>query len=121
MFVQDCMTSDPRAIEPDATLHDALKLMGALKVRHLPVVDGSQLVGIVTWTDLMGIVPSSGKRRRPPNGSGLLHNAQVKDVMTKDPLTISPDAPGSRSPICVSTPARRTPDPHGDQEGRACP
>lgn len=93
MFVRDCMTPDPRTVEPDATLDEALGLMRTLKVRHLPVVDGRRLVGIVTWTDLVGAFPSPGKGRRAANGTGLLHNAQVKDVMTKDPLTVSPDTP----------------------------
>ncbi len=93
MFVRDCMTPDPRTIEPDATLDDALTLMRALKVRHLPVVDGGRLVGICTWTDLIGMLPLPGKGRRGANGTAMLHNAQVKDVMTKDPLTVTPDAP----------------------------
>jgi len=93
MFVRDCMTPDPRTVEPDATLEEAVGLMRTLKVRHLPVVDGRRLVGIVTWTDLVGAFPTPGKGRRAANGSALLHNAQVKDVMTKDPLTVSPDAP----------------------------
>jgi acetoin utilization protein AcuB len=93
MFVRDCMTPDPRTVEPDATLDEALGLMRTLKVRHLPVVDGRRLVGIATWTDLVGAFPSPSKGRRPANGNALLHNAQVKDVMTKDPLTVSPDAP----------------------------
>jgi acetoin utilization protein AcuB len=93
MFVRDCMTPDPRTVEPDATLDEALGLMRTLRVRHLPVVDGRRLVGIVTWTDLVGAFPVPGKGRRAANGNALLHNAQVKDVMTKDPLTVSPDAP----------------------------
>ena len=93
MFVRDCMTPDPRTVEPDATLDEALSLMRALRIRHLPVVDGSRLVGICTWTDLMGMLPLPGRGRRGANGTGLLANAQVKDVMTKDPLTVSPDAP----------------------------
>jgi acetoin utilization protein AcuB len=93
MLVRDCMTPDPKTIEPDITLGEALGLMRALRIRHLPVVEGGRLVGICTWTDLMGMLPFPGKGRRGANGTGLLHNAEVRDVMTKDPLTVTPDAP----------------------------
>ncbi len=92
MLVRDCMTPDPRTIEPDATLEDALTLMRVLRVRHLPVMRGHRLVGVVTWTDLMPAAPPmeslSGRRL-----AALLKQTQVRDVMTPDPLTVAPDEP----------------------------
>jgi acetoin utilization protein AcuB len=87
------MTSDPKTIEPDATLDDAVGLMQAMKVRHLPVVRGSWLIGIVTWTDLMRTSPPRQPALRARGASSVLRKAHVADVMTADPMTVSPDVP----------------------------
>lgn len=92
MFVRDCMTANPRTIEPGVTLEEAFGLMRGLKIRHLPVVDGPALVGIITWTDLIGTFASSWTARRP-QASAAARNARVAGVMTGDPFTIAPDAP----------------------------
>ncbi|MGH2397509.1 MAG: CBS domain-containing protein [bacterium] len=92
MFVRDCMTANPRTIEPGVTLEEAFGLMRALRIRHLPVVDGPTLVGIITWTDLMGTFASSWTAARSRT-SVAVRNARVAGVMTRDPFTIAPDAP----------------------------
>ncbi|QAY65498.1 CBS domain-containing protein [Paenibacillus protaetiae] len=50
--VKQVMTAEVETIEPDATADDAVKLMAARQIRRLPVVDGGELVGIVTLGDL---------------------------------------------------------------------
>lgn len=93
MFVRDCMTPDPKTVEPDTRLDEALGLMRALRVRHLPVVHGAGLVGIFTWTDLMRASPSPATALAVWEIPGLLKTAQVQDVMTRDPLMVSPEVP----------------------------
>jgi acetoin utilization protein AcuB len=46
------MTTNPKTIERTASLADAHQLMRANNLRHLPVVDGGRLVGIVSERDL---------------------------------------------------------------------
>ncbi|MBI3997718.1 MAG: CBS domain-containing protein, partial [Armatimonadetes bacterium] len=93
MFVRDCMTPNPTTIEPEAHLDDALGIMRALKVRHLPVLQGLRLVGILTWTDLMRAAPSSAAPLQAAETPSLLRRMRVKEVMTPDPITVSPDEP----------------------------
>ncbi|HVL90028.1 MAG TPA: CBS domain-containing protein [Actinomycetota bacterium] len=50
----DYMTPSPATIGPEADLEHALGIMVALRVRHLPVVDGGALTGIVSLRDLLG-------------------------------------------------------------------
>jgi len=50
--VQDVMTEAPVTISPQMTVEDAARLMGDRQVRRLPVVDGADLVGIVSLGDL---------------------------------------------------------------------
>ena len=49
--VRDVMTSDLLTVEPDTTTDQCLALMTDRKIRHLPVLDGGELVGIVSIGD----------------------------------------------------------------------
>lgn len=50
--ILDWMTHDPVTIEPDATVQEALDRMLSGGFRHLPVVEGGRLVGIISMRDL---------------------------------------------------------------------
>jgi CBS domain-containing protein len=53
--VRDWMTTDPETIEPDETTQHAATLMMHGGFRHLPVVEGGHVVGILSIRDLMRI------------------------------------------------------------------
>ena len=53
--VQDCMTSHPETVEPSDTTDHAAALMIHGGFRHLPVVEGERVVGIVSIRDLMRV------------------------------------------------------------------
>jgi CBS domain-containing protein len=59
------MTRDPQTAEPDVDSEQAAELMLAGGFRHLPVIEGNTLVGIVSLRDLL----SSRIRRRPTRDS----------------------------------------------------
>jgi CBS domain-containing protein len=46
------MTRDPATISPETTVHEALDVMLTRGFRHLPVVDGTSPVGMVSMRDL---------------------------------------------------------------------
>jgi acetoin utilization protein AcuB len=52
MTAQEIMTPDPATVTPKATIAEAWDLMRELDVRHLPVVDGEALVGMLSDRDL---------------------------------------------------------------------
>jgi CBS domain-containing protein len=54
--VADWMTPHPETIEPDDTTGNAAALMIHGGFRHLPVVEGGKVVGIVSIRDLMRVV-----------------------------------------------------------------
>ncbi len=81
MKVKERMSPDPYTVGPEASVDQALGLMTAHGIRHLPVVDQGELVGLVTDTQLRSAwFPS------------LLEEVQVRDVMTEDPLSIDEEA-----------------------------
>lgn len=51
--VADIMSSPVRTTGPDATLNDVMKLMTDNRFRHLPVIDGDVLVGILSIGDVV--------------------------------------------------------------------
>jgi CBS domain-containing protein len=52
VWVGDVMSSLPRYLTPGDSVHSALEVMLAAGIRHLPVVDEGDLVGIVSIRDL---------------------------------------------------------------------
>ncbi len=55
--VRDIMETNLVTIEPDADIFDALLKMKDLNIRHLPVVDGKNLLGLLTLKDILKIEP----------------------------------------------------------------
>lgn len=54
--VGECMTSDPETIAPDDTIEHAAVMMIHGGYRHLPVVDGDDVVGVLSIRDLVQVV-----------------------------------------------------------------
>jgi CBS domain-containing protein len=54
--VGECMTTDPDTIAPDDTIEHAAVLMIHGGYRHLPVVDGDHVVGVLSIRDLVQVV-----------------------------------------------------------------
>jgi CBS domain-containing protein len=53
MTVADCMTSDPETVGPEDTIEHAGVLMIHGGFRHLPVVDGDEILGMLSIRDLV--------------------------------------------------------------------
>ena len=94
MLVQDRMTRDPITIAPDASVHDAKRIVQDRGVHYLPVVDRrGKLIGIVTRTDLMRASPSAATTLTVHEANYLLARLQVKDAMTSPAITVFEDLP----------------------------
>jgi CBS domain-containing membrane protein len=62
LFVKDVMTTDPVTTSPDAPLAEAARLMLERKIGCLPVLEGSELVGILTESDFVRLASEAGRR-----------------------------------------------------------
>ncbi|MDZ7938309.1 MAG: CBS domain-containing protein [Rhodoferax sp.] len=51
--VKDIMTAQVLTVTPKTNTDDCMALMSQKKIRHLPVVDGSRVLGMVSIRDLM--------------------------------------------------------------------
>ena len=54
--VADLMTPDPETMEPDESTQHAAVLMIHGGFRHLPIVEGDEVVGMLSIRDLMRVV-----------------------------------------------------------------
>jgi CBS domain-containing protein len=51
--VREIMTKDLVVVAPETTVEEAMRIMTHNRVRHLPVIDGGRVVGIVSIGDLV--------------------------------------------------------------------
>ena len=91
MFVSRSMTRKVITVDPETLVIEAQELMADNSIRHLPVVDRSQqLIGIVTDRDIRSALPFNYLKDTCSEEQREQFCAlPVKDIMTKDPLTIS--------------------------------
>ncbi len=92
MIVSDAMVTDLITVHPDTSVKEAVDHMNHAHIRHLPVVMGDRLVGIVSDRDirLYGMAAAGASDGEPRFAIDL--KAMIKEVMQDDPVVIEPDA-----------------------------
>lgn len=94
MRAGDWMKRELIHISPSESVRKAWTLLREHRIRHLPVVDQGKLVGILTDRDVRLVFPSaltSGAKEQDP--ADALEKVKVQEIMTKQVVTVSPDAP----------------------------
>jgi acetoin utilization protein AcuB len=93
MKVRDIMNTNVVTVNEDTLVNDAKKIMDAHRIRRLPVMKKDKLVGLVTRHMLLEAAPSPATSLNIWEIHYLLSKMTVKEIMEKDPFTISPDMP----------------------------
>jgi len=83
MLVREIMKSPVTTISPDATILEACKLLQALAIRHLPVLEEGHLVGVLTDRDVR--FATSALCPSPHAASDSVRCAMSTTVLTADP------------------------------------
>ena len=90
MFVSRSMTRKVITVDQEASIFDAQELMSDNSIRHLPILDHNrQLIGIVTDRDIRSALPYRFFEKTPAEKEKIAA-IKVKDIMARDPITISP-------------------------------
>ena len=92
MLVRDVMSTNVVTITSTTSLADARRIMDAHRIRRLPVVDKGKLVGIVTRDALDRAGPSKLTTFSIQEITYLLGKLTVKEAMSTELVTISPEA-----------------------------
>jgi len=93
IHARDLMNPQPVAVRPEDTIRYAFRQLCVLSIRHLLVMDGHALVGIVTDRDIRLALPSLPFVAEIADLYLKLDDVRVRDVMTRDVITVAPDAP----------------------------
>jgi CBS domain-containing protein len=90
MRVRELMQGDVITVDLDTPINDAVVTLTDAHISALPVVDsGGRMVGVVSSTD---ILTSEAEANDAVEREALFEEMMVRDIMTRRPLTVSPDA-----------------------------
>jgi acetoin utilization protein AcuB len=89
--VRDIMASSLTTLPRESSLLDAAITMRRSSVRHLPVVDGERLVGIITERDVQRCAPSLLSPITQEEYNATFENTPIERVMLRTPITVGPD------------------------------
>lgn len=92
MYVKNRMTSNPYTIAFDAPITEVIELMREKNLKRVPVVHGDKVVGMITHGDIQKVSPTKATTLSIFELNYLLAKTKVSDAMTKEVITISPDA-----------------------------
>jgi acetoin utilization protein AcuB len=92
MYVRNRMTANPYTIAYNAPISEVIELMRQKNLKRVPVVNGEKVVGILTHGDIQKVSPTKATTLSIYELNYLLSKTKVSDAMTKNVITISPDA-----------------------------
>ena len=91
MKVRDIMTTEVVTLKVDEELSLASDIMTLARIRHLPIVDGNRLVGIISQRDLFKASLASVIDYDYQVARTHLKTVTLEEIMIKDIITITPD------------------------------
>ncbi len=91
MLIREWMTTAVISAKEDASMLKVSKLMKEHGIKRVPVVDDEmKLIGIVSDRDIKEASPSKATTLDIHELSYLLSELKIKDIMTKEPVSVSP-------------------------------
>ena len=91
MLVRDYMTTELVTVQETDTLLDATMFFVRSTFRHLPVVRGRQLVGVITERDVKQYAPSVLSGISAEDYNSIMETTPISRVMVHTPITVRPD------------------------------
>ena len=86
------MTKDLITLKLTDTLYTAEELLKKNHIRHIPVVDGESLIGLLSLSDLKRISFIDAYNQDGTVDTAIYNMLSIKDLMIKDPITVPSSA-----------------------------
>jgi CBS domain-containing protein len=93
MQAREIMHANVMTVSPDTSLAQAQQLMQDHHIRHLPVVSGPNLVGLVTDRDLRNASPSQATTLTKGEVNDQMDTIPIETCMTRDVVVMHPEDP----------------------------
>jgi acetoin utilization protein AcuB len=93
VHVRDCMTHPAITVAPNMSVRVAHQIMRDYHIRHLPVVRGSHLVGILSSGDIRRAMPSNATLLSVWELHALWDKVRVESTMSCHLVTVKADTP----------------------------
>jgi CBS domain-containing protein len=90
--VAELMQTQPMTLRADDLLDMSEDLMSLGRVRHLPVLDGDRVVGVVSLRDLLAYSLTRALDFDPRERRAFLKSVTVREAMSKRLITVRPEA-----------------------------
>ncbi|MBI4643370.1 MAG: CBS domain-containing protein [Deltaproteobacteria bacterium] len=91
MKVRDIMVKEVATLDVNDELSLANDIMRLGRIRHLPVVEGQRLVGIISERDLFRSSLAQALGYESKATRDLMKTLHIKDIMVPAVVTVSPD------------------------------
>lgn len=91
MLVRELMTSDVTSLQDTDTMLDAAMIFARSSLRHLPVLHGTALVGVLTERDVKRFAPGLLSGVSSSQYNEVMETTPLSKVMTRNPMTLKPD------------------------------
>ncbi|MEZ4226433.1 MAG: CBS domain-containing protein [Polyangiaceae bacterium] len=91
MVVEEIMTKDPTTVDASTPIREVISVLFELDVRHLPIVDGNTLVGIVSDRDVRAYLAPSLEELDNPDDIAQRLAQPIASVMSSDVLSVQPE------------------------------
>jgi acetoin utilization protein AcuB len=92
MIVGEVMSKKLITFKKTDSLKKAQDIMVEKSIRHLPVLNGKELLGIITESDIRSAFMSKGSKTKTGKPQALIPaKMKVSDYMTPDPMVVVPE------------------------------
>ncbi len=91
MQAREIMATDIESVDRNDNLRTVEDRMATKQLRHLPVLEQGEVVGMVTQRDLFKAAMSSAMGYGEKAQQAYLQSVRVKEIMTYPVVTVSPD------------------------------
>lgn len=91
MLVQDIMTTKPVVVQHDTSIAEAVGLLRESNIRHLPVLEDSKLIGMVSDRDLRGVYGAGPLDEEGMSNLNSKVRAPIAQLMSGDVVDIHPE------------------------------
>jgi CBS domain-containing protein len=88
--VSKIMTANVYVVQESAPLREAVTMISNHNIRHLPVLKGHQVSGIISSTDINQLMFGSLFENQKGTNEAIFEMLSIPQVMTASPKTVSP-------------------------------